>query len=312
MKKPSANTTAAVLPLLESVCHLIALPLSLSSLSLSFYLLTQELDTEAVNASVDAETMSKLEDAASGDSGQWILVALLAVLALSMLFHAFVHREEGEAAFVTSLLRSAALAGCAVLSAARAYDMTTLFVVSVVYAAEVLAGIVVSLIRDHRIRRLIPGIMMAGVLFFCATSYILIFPLIALLSIASLMRFVFSRLNIRMLGQIIRKTYAAEIVFGLVLLIFTFSYLLQIVEPYINDYWDAVWYCFAIVTTIGFGDITAVTLPGRILSVVLGVYGIVVVALITSVIVNFYGEMRRESRQNPPDRQAEEAPPPVS
>ena len=32
---------------------------------------------------------------------------------------------------------------------------------------------------------------------------------------------------------------------------------------------------------------------GRILSVILGIYGIVVVSLITSIIVNFYGEMRR-------------------
>ena len=43
-------------------------------------------------------------------------------------------------------------------------------------------------------------------------------------------------------------------------------------------------------TTIGFGDLTAVTDFGRILSVILGAYGIVVVALITSIIVNFYGE----------------------
>ena len=57
---------------------------------------------------------------------------------------------------------------------------------------------------------------------------------------------------------------------------------------------DALWYCFAIVTTIGFGDLTAVTDFGRILSVILGIYGIVVVALITSIIVNFYGEMKKD------------------
>ena len=34
---------------------------------------------------------------------------------------------------------------------------------------------------------------------------------------------------------------------------------------------------------------------GRILSVILGIYGIIVVALITSVIVNFYGEIRKDS-----------------
>ena len=61
----------------------------------------------------------------------------------------------------------------------------------------------------------------------------------------------------------------------------------------IGSFKNAMWYCFAIVTTIGFGDISATTDFGRILSVILGVYGIIVVALITSIIVNFYGEMKR-------------------
>ena len=48
------------------------------------------------------------------------------------------------------------------------------------------------------------------------------------------------------------------------------------------------------VTTIGFGDLTPTSQVGRVLSVILGVYGIVGVALITSIIVNFYGEMKKE------------------
>jgi len=60
----------------------------------------------------------------------------------------------------------------------------------------------------------------------------------------------------------------------------------------IPSFEDALWYCFAIVTTIGFGDFTAATLTGRAISVVLGLYGIIVVALITSIIVNFYNETK--------------------
>ena len=58
---------------------------------------------------------------------------------------------------------------------------------------------------------------------------------------------------------------------------------------------DAVWYCFAIVTTIGLGDFTAATLPGRAISAILGLYGIIVVALVTSIIVNFYNETKNTS-----------------
>ena len=52
------------------------------------------------------------------------------------------------------------------------------------------------------------------------------------------------------------------------------------------------------VTTIGFGDLTPTTEIGRLLSVILGLYGIVVVALITSIIVNFYGEMKKEDARH--------------
>ena len=54
------------------------------------------------------------------------------------------------------------------------------------------------------------------------------------------------------------------------------SVVLPVIEPGIGDFGDALWYCFAIVTTIGFGDISAVSVPGRILSVILGFYGIIV------------------------------------
>jgi len=96
------------------------------------------------------------------------------------------------------------------------------------------------------------------------------------------------------LKKIVRKTYAAEILFGIVLLIVAFSLVFPYLEEGIATFNDALWYCFAIVTTIGFGDFSAVTPIGRILSVILGLYGIIVVALITSIIVNFYGEMKSD------------------
>ena len=77
------------------------------------------------------------------------------------------------------------------------------------------------------------------------------------------------------------------------MLILSSSWVLTFMEEGIASYKDALWYCFALVTTIGFGDITAVTDLGRTMSVVLGIYGIIVVALITSIIVNFYGEIKK-------------------
>ena len=73
----------------------------------------------------------------------------------------------------------------------------------------------------------------------------------------------FSRIRLDILKDILKRTYAAEILFGIVLLIVLFSVVLPAIEPGIGDFGDALWYCFAIVTTIGFGDISAVSVPGE-------------------------------------------------
>ena len=104
----------------------------------------------------------------------------------------------------------------------------------------------------------------------------------------------FSHIRYDILFKVIRKSMVPEILTGLMILIVSFSVGFYYIEPSIETYTDGLWYCFAIVTTIGFGDISAVTGLGRAMSVILGIYGIIVVSLITSVIVNFYMEINKE------------------
>lgn len=67
-------------------------------------------------------------------------------------------------------------------------------------------------------------------------------------------------------------------------------------EPSINNYGDALWYTFVACTSIGFGDFAAVTVMGRIVTVVLTMYEIFLIALISGVVVSHYMEVihRRE------------------
>ena len=113
---------------------------------------------------------------------------------------------------------------------------------------------------------------------------------IAVVSFIESMSVALAQLKVKVLVKIILNTFSLEVLFGLLVMIASFSFVLFAVEDGITSYADALWYCFAIVTTIGFGDIVATTVAGRILSVVLGMYGLVVVAVITSIIVNFYNE----------------------
>ena len=102
--------------------------------------------------------------------------------------------------------------------------------------------------------------------------------------------------KIRLFVDILIRTHALDVFVGLVAFIIAFSFMFPMVEPTITTFWDGMWYSFAVVTTIGFGDFAATTLVGRILTVVLGIYGIVVVAIMTSVIVYFYNAVSAKEK----------------
>jgi len=116
-----------------------------------------------------------------------------------------------------------------------------------------------------------------------------------------------SRINASALFKIILKTYALEIIMGFLVTIVAFSLILMHYEENITSFVDGLWYSFAVVTTIGFGDIVATTLIGRIITVILGIYGLIIVAVITSIIVNFYNEMSGKKDQKNIKEVAEEA-----
>ena len=113
---------------------------------------------------------------------------------------------------------------------------------------------------------------------------------IAVVSFVEAASIAFAELKFKILFKIILNTFSLEILFGLLTMIVCFSLVFMRVEESIESFPEALWYCFAVVTTIGFGDFVAVTPIGRILTVILGLYGIVVVAVITSIVVNFYNE----------------------
>lgn len=113
---------------------------------------------------------------------------------------------------------------------------------------------------------------------------------IALTAFAEVATIAFAQLRAKVLFKIVVKTFALEILFGLFTLIISFSLILSFIEPDIKTFADGLWYCFAVVTTIGFGDIVAETFIGRILTIILGIYGVLIVAVLTSIIVNFYNE----------------------
>ena len=68
------------------------------------------------------------------------------------------------------------------------------------------------------------------------------------------------------------------------------SVILWLVEPNITTLGDGFWYSYVAATTIGFGDLYAITHIGRLITVLVSVYCIVVTAMIPGVVVSYYME----------------------
>ena len=97
--------------------------------------------------------------------------------------------------------------------------------------------------------------------------------------------------RIRVLVRILKRTGAHQIALGFLAFLFVCGVVIWIREPGITRLTDALWYCYTVVTTIGFGDVTVTTRLSRILSVLLSVYAVLVIAIVTGVVVNYYNQI---------------------
>lgn len=74
-----------------------------------------------------------------------------------------------------------------------------------------------------------------------------------------------------------------------------FYWLESSTNPKIHNFMDAIWWGFATATTTGYGDITPVTVQGKILSIVLMLTGMALFAMFTAL---FAETILTSSKQN--------------
>lgn len=95
----------------------------------------------------------------------------------------------------------------------------------------------------------------------------------------------------RVLRRVMKQTRAARIWYVFLILFFICAIPIWLIEPEIKTYGESLWYCFAVVTTIGFGDLTVHSIVSKIISVFLALYACMVIAIVTGVIVNYYNQL---------------------
>lgn len=97
--------------------------------------------------------------------------------------------------------------------------------------------------------------------------------------------------KLKVIGFVLRETGADRIIAGFLAFMLVCATVIALIEPGIHTWGEALWYCFTVVSTIGFGDIVVHTLLSRALSVLLSVYAVVTVAIFTGVIVNAFNRV---------------------
>ena len=227
------------------------------------------------------------------------LVALYAVMAMMHLFRALRLRPKSRQSFIAHLAYAAVFAACTALLLLVAFTDAVCTALILAFLGCMLSERVRAIVRNHSLWSVVfNAVVILVLLGLCLISsesmtLVIVLTIAPYTALLAILKVAFSQIRFDILRDIVRKTYAAQIVFGLGLTMVAFSFVLEYMDDAFKSFWDGLWYCFAVVTTIGFGDITPTGAVGRVITCVLGVYGIIVVALITSVIVNFYGEMKR-------------------
>ena len=96
--------------------------------------------------------------------------------------------------------------------------------------------------------------------------------------------------NLRRFFKVLKLTGMIKILTAFCVCLSISAVVLYIWDPNIKTIGDGFWYCFVASTTIGFGDVTPATLLGRIITVLLSIFGIITAAMIPGVVVSYYTE----------------------
>lgn len=194
------------------------------------------------------------------------------------------------------------------------------------YSLTIIVSRLLNIKKDHSLQSIIFNVLcmvfsflFSFVFFFPAiyakhgtsvsNSNFIVFCYVAMIIVSSSKNLLFpyhNVLRINVIVKIIKKTMVYEIILTMLILVVLCSVYFTVVEQNITSYADALWFCFSVITTIGFGDVYVTTTFGRILSVILGVSGIIVVAVFTSVIVNFYNEISKKRENKKSEQLTEE------
>lgn len=99
--------------------------------------------------------------------------------------------------------------------------------------------------------------------------------------------------RLRIIWHILRVTGFSTFLTSFISFIFLAAGLLLWLEPDFTSYGDSLWYSFVTATIVGYGDLLVTTTFGRIISIVLAIYGILFLGSLSGLVVSYYTEVSK-------------------
>lgn len=99
--------------------------------------------------------------------------------------------------------------------------------------------------------------------------------------------------RLKLLHKIMKTSEMYKIMLGFIIYFFITALVIWLVDPAIESFGDSLWFCFASCTTVGYGDVVATSVTGKLLVAVLTIYGIIVLAFIPGVLVSYFTEFNK-------------------
>ena len=92
------------------------------------------------------------------------------------------------------------------------------------------------------------------------------------------------------IGKLLVRTGTINMFLAYLIILLIGGIVVMFIEPEVKDIFDGFYFLFVASSTIGFGDIGPVTLLGKIITILVTLFGILTTAMVPGVVVAYYTE----------------------